>query len=77
MKESKCKYCNEKIKDNANFCHSCGKKIRDSCNCWVKKRDNYKCGFHSCPGTRLLTQEKIKDQKIFLQVHNQSQQQNL
>lgn len=33
-----CPNCKSEIFDKDNFCAHCGKKLKDACNCWVKKR---------------------------------------
>lgn len=45
----KCKYKND---DNANFCIMCGNKLKEICNCWIKK-EPYNCGEQKCPSYRL------------------------
>ncbi len=34
---------------SGNFCKGCGRKMVDTCNCWVKKGP-YNCGQGKCPG---------------------------
>lgn len=55
-----CPNCKSEIFDKDNFCAHCGKKLKDACNCWVKKQDNYNCGESSCPGYGLFRIEKLK-----------------
>jgi hypothetical protein len=55
-KKTICPNCNHENKKEANFCVNCGEKLRESCKCWVTKKDNYSCGEKSCPGYKLLTQ---------------------
>lgn len=50
----KCKSCGTKNIEKANFCKYCGKKLKEVCNCWVKK-EPYNCGNEECPGYMLLT----------------------
>lgn len=51
----KCLNCgNEEISEKDNFCIICGKKLKKTCVCWVKKQDNYDCGKDSCPGYGLF-----------------------
>ena len=58
----KCKKCGYENKKEANFCIYCGNKLKDACNCWVKKKDNYDCGESSCLGYDLLVKEvKMKN----------------
>lgn len=45
----KCRYKND---DNANFCVICGNKLKEICNCWIKK-EPYNCGEQKCPSYRL------------------------
>lgn len=49
-----CLVCHGEVKKTDNFCTYCGAKIKKSCNCWVRKEDNYNCGKSSCPGLKLL-----------------------
>lgn len=56
-----CPNCgNTEITQGDNFCIICGTKLRDICNCWVKKKDNYNCGESSCPGYGLFRIEKSR-----------------
>jgi len=42
-----------------NFDSKTGKKINPTCRyCWVKKEENYACGYERCPGMRLFLLEK-------------------
>jgi hypothetical protein len=43
-----------------NFCPVCGVKLKQICNCWIKK-SNYNCGESSCPGYGLFKLEKSKE----------------
>ncbi|MDY4772037.1 MAG: zinc-ribbon domain-containing protein [Lachnospiraceae bacterium] len=49
-----CPNCRLPVNDADNFCVHCGAKLKKTCNCWVKKKDNYGCGRSSCPGIKLL-----------------------
>lgn len=49
----KCK-CGAKLKNDSNFCHMCGEKQRELCDCWVVKGP-YNCGKKKCPGINLLS----------------------
>ena len=55
-----CLKCNSVNKKEANFCVYCGTKLKQKCNCWMKKKDNYDCGESSCPGYGLFRKELIK-----------------
>lgn len=55
----KCIGCGWKNTKDANFCRMCGKKLGETCKCWVLEKDNYDCGKDSCPGYKLFL-EKIK-----------------
>ena len=48
-----CPQCKTENKSDANFCKKCAKKLRQVCNCWVKK-DLYDCGHEKCPGFHLI-----------------------
>ncbi len=48
-----CPKCEAKNRPRANFCKKCGAKLREVCNCWVKKGP-YNCGQSECPGHRLF-----------------------
>lgn len=50
----KCPICNALVLESDNFCMYCGTKLKETCNCWVLKKDNYNCGKSSCPGISLL-----------------------
>ncbi|HBC98711.1 MAG TPA: hypothetical protein DC053_03915, partial [Lachnoclostridium sp.] len=54
----RCKKCNSEVQDQDNFCMYCGSKLKETCNCWIKKKDNYDCGESSCPGYGLFRLEK-------------------
>lgn len=50
-----CPSCKRENGEEFNFCANCGKKLKDTCKCWVLKKDNYSCKERSCPGYKLLT----------------------
>lgn len=52
-----CPACGSECSEQANFCRKCGTKLRDICDCWVKK-GTYNCGQEKCPGYRLFAEEK-------------------
>lgn len=52
-----CKRCGAENQDDANFCEKCAGKLKETCNCWVKK-EPYNCGQDQCPGYRLFQMEK-------------------
>ena len=56
-----CPVCGADNVDAANFCRSCGAKLREVCNCWIKK-EPYNCGQCKCPGYRLFQMEKRNSQ---------------
>jgi hypothetical protein len=41
---------------SGNFCEGCGRKMVQTCNCWVKK-EPFNCGKEKCPGYMLLVYE--------------------
>ena len=49
-----CPNCKSEVNNLDNFCMYCGTKLKRTCKCWVKKKDNYDCGKSSCPGLKLL-----------------------
>ena len=53
----KCPNCHKQIQEG-NFCEMCGAKLKDICDCWVKK-EPYNCRQEKCPGYRLLVEEKL------------------
>lgn len=55
-----CKKCGTKNHENSNFCGHCGEKLKITCKCWVKKKDNYDCGASHCPGYELFHEEKLR-----------------
>lgn len=55
-----CKNCNTKNDSDANFCRRCGKKLRETCSCWIKNKP-YNCGEDKCPSYRLY--KKMINQK--------------
>ncbi len=65
----KCPQCgSENIKEKDNFCGECGKKLKQICDCWIKK-GSYDCGEDSCPGYGLF----VKEAKNASQARNQNQ----
>lgn len=48
--------CGTKNSEGSNFCRSCGRKLKEVCDCWVKKGP-YRCGRDQCPGYRLFLGE--------------------
>lgn len=48
----KCKFIND---SNANFCVMCGIKLKQNCNCWIKKGP-YNCGNAKCPSYKVYRQ---------------------
>lgn len=56
----KCPKCGEEQREGANFCWNCRTKLREVCDCWVKKRP-YNCGQKECPGLMLLVMELKKE----------------
>lgn len=55
----KCTSCRTENSDSANFCKLCGTKLKEVCDCWIKK-EPYNCGQEKCPGYRLFAAEKSK-----------------
>lgn len=55
----KCKHCGAKCFNSANFCNICGSKLKEICNCWIKK-EPYNCGADKCPGYKLFKLEKCQ-----------------
>lgn len=55
----RCGVCDTQCEDNSNFCSKCGAKLKEICNCWLKK-GNYNCGEKNCPGYGLFRLEKLK-----------------
>lgn len=55
----KCEGCGAENPDSANFCRKCSRKLREECDCWVKK-EPHNCGQEKCPGYRLFAVEKSK-----------------
>ena len=51
-----CPYCGREIKEEDNFCGSCGRRLKAKCICWIKK-GSYDCGEDSCPGYELFAKE--------------------
>ena len=56
-----CTVCGTLNGPGTNFCGGCGEKLKDFCDCWVKKQP-YNCGQNLCPGYSLYLLEKIKGQ---------------
>lgn len=52
-----CTYCGSENLEHANFCRKCGSKLKEVCNCWIKK-EPYNCGQVKCPGYRLFQAER-------------------
>ena len=52
-----CPKCGATTETQANFCPLCGRKLRETCDCWIKKKP-YNCGQGECPGYRLFQREK-------------------
>ena len=50
-----CPNCNSDV-ENGNFCSACAWKLKDVCDCWVKKQP-HDCGRDWCPGLELLAEE--------------------
>lgn len=59
-----CPICEAENEIEANFCGGCGEKLKDFCDCWVKK-EPYNCGQNLCPGYGLFLLEEIKTQIDF------------
>lgn len=55
-----CKQCGTNNREKANFCTHCGKKLKETCNCWMKNGQPYNCGSESCPGYKLPIIKKSK-----------------
>ena len=53
----KCPNCGRENSQNANFCRGCATKLKEVCDCWVKK-EPYNCGLDNCPGYRLFKEIK-------------------
>ena len=54
----KCPVCGAK-EQNGNFCSECSTKLKEVCDCWVKK-EPYNCEQEKCPGYRLYVLEKLQ-----------------
>ena len=67
-----CKSCGTENHETANFCHECGKKLREVCDCRFKK-EPYNCGQDQCPGYRLFLMELLKARSAASESHSQSQ----
>ena len=48
-----CPHCHAENPENANFCEECATKLRQICDCWVKK-EPYNCGHSECHGRKVL-----------------------
>ncbi len=57
-----CKKCNFRNSEDSNFCIKCGTKLKDICNCWIKKGP-YNCGKKKCPSYRLYKKTIIKKEE--------------
>ena len=55
-----CRKCKTHNAESSNFCIECGTKLKEVCNCWIKK-EPYNCGEEKCPSHRLY--KKIITQK--------------
>ncbi len=51
-----CQYCGALCLNVDNFCQSCSAKLKEVCDCWVKKKP-YNCGYDKCPGLQLIVEE--------------------
>ena len=75
-----CKACGIDNDAKANFCRSCGRKLRATCDCFVKK-EPYNCGQDQCPGYRLFLMQMmrgkliqiLKNRVFVLESHNRTQ----
>lgn len=56
----KCPNCSSESSAESNFCDRCGKKLKETCICWVKNKEPYNCGLDKCPGYRLPVIEKSR-----------------
>ena len=52
-----CPHCGQENPEFANFCRRCGVKLKDVCDCWIKKRP-YNCVQRRCPGYKIYLTEK-------------------
>lgn len=52
----RCKSCGAECGERANFCRKCGTKLREVCDCPIKK-EPYNCGQEKCPGYKLFVME--------------------
>lgn len=55
--QEQCKGCGADNPKGANFCRKCGEKLRQLCDCYIKK-EPYNCGQDRCPGYRLFLMER-------------------
>lgn len=67
-----CPKCGAMKVEDANFCRVCATKLRQICDCWVKK-EPYNCGQDQCPGYRLFLREHARGQVVSSEVHSQNQ----
>ena len=58
----KCKKCGYECGEQANFCGNCGTKVREVCDCPIKKRP-YNCGMDKCPGPKLFLIEVRRERE--------------
>lgn len=58
-----CKKCGTENLAEANFCRKCGAKLREVCDCWIKK-EPYNCGQGKCPGYGLFRLERGEANEI-------------
>lgn len=54
-----CPSCRATDNTLSNFCKFCGIKLREVCNCWIKKKP-YDGGHEKCPSYRLFQEEKLQ-----------------
>lgn len=60
-----CPNCKAPVDNADNFCMHCGTKLKKTCNCWVKKKDNYDCGKGICPGIKIFHPERAGNTENF------------
>ena len=59
----KCKDCGTENPKSANFCKTCGGKLKEECDCpWLHQK--FHCGEEKCPGFRifLILARRVKGQ---------------
>lgn len=56
----KCPSCGWEHSEDTNFCTNCSVKLKEVCDCWVKK-EPYNCGLEHCPGYRLFELLNVKE----------------